>query len=78
MDDLRFARLMGRNAVEDVELRRLFDHKERLLALLRASRSPEPVSVPVPEPAPIRFRSRYAASLWALAHGESSEPASAA
>ena len=44
MDDLRFARLMGRNAVEDVELRRLFDHKERLLALLRASRSPKEVA----------------------------------
>lgn len=42
------------------------------MAMLRSSRH-----VPEWAPVPVQYRSRYAASLWALAHGEP-EPVSAA
>jgi hypothetical protein len=43
------------------ELRRLVAHRDRMAALLRAGRRPEPLAEPAP------YRSSYAARLWALA-----------
>lgn len=53
-------------APADDELKRLVEHKDRMVALLRAGRRPL-------TPAGGGYRSRYAARLWALAHAEWSE-----
>lgn len=72
MDDHRWGRVLSRSlANEDERLRRLFDDKDRVVALLRAGRVE-------PERSPMRYRSRYAATLWALAHDEPLETVSAA
>ena len=52
-------------APADEDLRRLVEHKDRVVALLRAGRRPAAVTG--------GYRSRYAARLWALAHAEWSE-----
>jgi len=49
---------------DDEGLRRLVEHKDRVVALLRAGR--RPAAAP-------GYRSSYAARLWALAHAEWSE-----
>lgn len=73
MHDHRLARGTSDNASdEDAALRRLIAHRDRVMAMLRSSRH-----VPEWAPVPVQYRSRYAASLWALAHGEP-EPVSAA
>jgi hypothetical protein len=61
MGERRFVHELSRDhaaASGDEELRRLVDHRDRVVALLRASRR-----APVEAEA---YRSRYAARLWAL------------
>lgn len=50
----------------DPGLRRLVEHKDRMVALLRAGRRPLAV-------ARGEYRSSYAARLWALAHADWAE-----
>ncbi|MCH9687266.1 MAG: hypothetical protein K0V04_37880 [Deltaproteobacteria bacterium] len=64
--------LRGRtDTVVTADWQRLVERRDRVVALLRASRRPG-------QRAPIRYRSRYAASLWALSAsdgpGRQSEP----
>jgi hypothetical protein len=63
MGERRFVHELSRDravASGDEELRRLVDHRDRVVALLRASRREMPVEAGA-------YRSSYAARLWALA-----------
>lgn len=66
--------LSGRRTSDgvDEDLERLMAHKDRVIALLRAGRRSEEARKEG------RYRSPYAARLWALAHAEWSEPSEGA
>lgn len=70
MEERKFVRVLSRSAVEQSEaLTRLVGHRDRVVAMLRASRK-RPAS---PMLGRMSYRSQYAATLWAMAYAEPEE-----